>query len=162
MSNDIINEGTHERLGCSFCGSEVTYGQLCDKCKDLKPWNAETWICENCGNRFEEWKRGPHWMRRLCKNCLSRKPKPVDKPSFTLPPNAPQFDPVEALKKRLGDNMVLLDFSKAPWVLKWLKDEWLENPTDDLEETIIVELAGKVRPEWAYDWLIGQLCGETA
>lgn len=62
----------------------------------------------------------------------------------TTDADMPKFDVLSALKRRLNGNMVLVDFTRVPWALAWLREQGQEDVSKDL----CMEICQRVPAEW--------------
>ena len=149
-----ISLGHYEMLPCELCGSDVDreHGRLCRMCmglEDEKMGERKKHGC-TCGeddpSKFYD---GSKAECKRCANVRSREyKKRIRERNKPASPIVTQFDPIKALKKRLGDNMFLIDLRGCAWIVDW----WKEQGASDMSRVILYELAEHVPADYVKTW----------
>jgi hypothetical protein len=142
---------------CELCLKEFEpdrhVQKLCQECLGIAPYPlsevpdpppTESFIvnCQNCGVEFDPYRNGKAMQKKFCRPCMTSKRKK------TFRSNAIRREP-----NYLGKHCVVLEFTRFPWALAWLKAQ-NEQFDMSIEEALLLEIASKVPAEWLKDHLL--------
>ena len=163
-----MNEAPIIKPFCKICNTRLPRDdfELCDVCLGFeqtseppKPEPPPLYTCQTCGEKFESYKVGNRFAKKICWPCLKKKkesgkirrPKKAEPMlEYREPENVVEhFEPEDLAANPL---IVTLDFSAYPWALEWLNDS--DNHYQSPTELMVREIAEKVPADWLKNYLL--------
>jgi hypothetical protein len=125
---------------------------------------ASEYVCPTCNKKHAGTVMGGRLVTSKCSECIKAKREDTRRMRLATQKRLaavgeeselPKFDVMAALRRRLNDKMVLLDFSECEWILCWLREQTESTPS----ELLLRELASKVPAEWLKTHLLKRMTG---